>query len=176
MGAVVSPDGVVYVIYTSGSTGRPKGVVLSHANVVRLLSSAQEHFAFDASDVFSLFHSFAFDVSVFEMWGALAHGASVVVVGQEVTRSPEDFLDVLVGSGVTVLSQTPSAFRSLVSAAAEGDVRVGALVVRVVVFAGERLEVAELVPWVRVHPLARVALVNMYGITETTVHTTYHRL
>ncbi|GHJ15511.1 non-ribosomal peptide synthetase [Micromonospora sp. AKA38] len=176
VGSVVSPDGVVYVIYTSGSTGRPKGVVLSHANVVRLLSSAQEHFAFDASDVFSLFHSFAFDVSVFEMWGALAHGASVVVVGQEVTRSPEDFLDVLVGAGVTVLSQTPSAFRSLVSAAAEGDVRVGALGVRVVVFAGERLEVAELGPWVRVHPLARVALVNMYGITETTVHTTYHRL
>ncbi|MFJ4949426.1 amino acid adenylation domain-containing protein, partial [Streptomyces sp. NPDC088760] len=174
--AVSGPDNAVYVIYTSGSTGRPKGVVLSHANVVRLLETAQEHYAFDASDVWSMFHSYAFDVSVFEMWGALAHGGTLVVVPREVTRSPEEFLDLLVEQRVTVLSQTPSAFRSLVSAAAAGDERVDRLSLRSVIFAGEKLEFGELRPWVQRLGLDRPALVNMYGITETTVHTTYYRV
>jgi amino acid adenylation domain-containing protein len=165
-----------YVIYTSGSTGRPKGVVVPHGNVIRLVETAREHFAFDASDVFSLFHSFAFDVSVFEMWGALMFGGRVVVVERDVARSPEDFLDLLVGRGVTVLSQTPSAFRSLVAAAGAGDERVGRLSLRAVVFAGEKLEVPELAPWVERLGLDRPVLVNMYGITETTVHTTFHRV
>ncbi|WP_189532187.1 condensation domain-containing protein, partial [Streptomyces roseolilacinus] len=90
------PDSAIYVIYTSGSTGRPKGVTLTHANVVRLMATAQEHYAFDETDVWSLFHSYAFDVSVFEMWGALLHGGTLVVVPSEVTRSPDEFLDLLV--------------------------------------------------------------------------------
>ncbi|MGZ3145669.1 amino acid adenylation domain-containing protein [Lentzea chajnantorensis] len=168
------PDNLIYTIYTSGSTGKPKGVCLTHSNVVRLMATAQEHYAFDESDVFSLFHSYAFDVSVFEMWGALLHGGTLVVVPREVTRSPEDFLDLLVDTGVTVLSQTPSAFRSIVAFA--DDPRITRLSVRAVVFAGEKLEIGELRPWVERVGLGRVALVNMYGITETTVHTTYHRL
>ncbi|MFE0510760.1 amino acid adenylation domain-containing protein, partial [Streptomyces sp. NPDC058964] len=175
-GVGVSPSNAVYVIYTSGSTGRPKGVCLEHASVVRLLSVCQEHYAFDESDVFSLFHSYAFDVSVFEMWGALMHGGRVVVVPREVAQSPDDFLDLLVRERVTVLSQTPSAFRSLVAAAADGDGRVERLALRAVVFAGEKLEVGDLQPWVSRLGLGRTALVNMYGITETTVHSTYHRL
>ncbi|MFC3891215.1 amino acid adenylation domain-containing protein [Lentzea rhizosphaerae] len=170
------PDNLIYTIYTSGSTGKPKGVCLTHANVVRLMETAQEHYAFDESDVWSMFHSYAFDVSVFEMWGALLHGGTLVVVPREVTRSPEDFLDLLVDNRVTVLSQTPSAFRSIVAAAADGDERIGRLALRAVVFAGEKLEIAELRPWIERVGLGRVALVNMYGITETTVHTTYHRL
>ncbi|MFC4497891.1 AMP-binding protein, partial [Streptomyces ovatisporus] len=149
---------------------------LTHRNVVRLLSTAREDFGFGSSDVWSLFHSFAFDVSVFEMWGALLHGGTLVVVPREVTRSPEDFLDLLVGHGVTVLSQTPSAFRSLVAAAGEGDERVGRLSLRHVVFAGEKLEFAELVPWVERLGLDAPVLVNMYGITETTVHTTFYEV
>ncbi|MBT2491914.1 amino acid adenylation domain-containing protein [Streptomyces sp. ISL-96] len=171
-----SPQNLIYTIYTSGSTGKPKGVALTHANVVRLLSTTQEHYAFDETDVWSLFHSYAFDVSVFEMWGALLHGGRLVVVPFTVTRSPEEFLDLLVEEEVTVLSQTPSAFRALVAAAADGDRRVKQLLVRAVVFAGEKLEVSELKPWTDRLGLARTALVNMYGITETTVHTTYHRL
>nr|WP_229840617.1 non-ribosomal peptide synthetase [Streptomyces roseolilacinus] len=170
------PDNAVYVIYTSGSTGRPKGVTLTHANVVRLMTTAQEHYAFDDADVWSMAHSYAFDVSVFEMWGALLHGGTLVVVPGEVTRSPEEFLDLLVEREVTVLSQTPSAFRSLVAAAAAGDERIGRLSLRAVVLAGERLETGELRPWTERLGLGRVALVNMYGITETTVHTTYHRI
>ncbi|WP_328872036.1 amino acid adenylation domain-containing protein [Streptomyces sp. NBC_00287] len=166
-----SPQNLIYTIYTSGSTGKPKGVALTHANVVRLLEEARQHLAYGESDVWSLFHSYAFDVSVFEMWGALLHGGRLVVVPAEVTRSPEEFLDLLVAQEVTVLSQTPSAFRGLAVAAGERE-----LAVRAVVFAGERLDVHELRPWTERRGLDRVALVNMYGITETTVHTTYHRL
>ncbi|WP_441245336.1 amino acid adenylation domain-containing protein [Kitasatospora sp. McL0602] len=173
---VTTPDNVIYVIYTSGSTGKPKGCVLTHTNVVRLMTTAHEHYGFGESDVFSMFHSYAFDVSVFEMWGALLFGGRVVVVPQAVTRSPEDFLDLLVAEGVTVLSQTPTAFRSLVSAAAEQDPRLDRLALRAVVFAGEKLEVPELRPWVDRMGLAQPELINMYGITETTVHSTFYRI
>ncbi|MFE3853478.1 amino acid adenylation domain-containing protein [Streptomyces griseorubiginosus] len=175
-GVAGGPQNLIYTIYTSGSTGRPKGVALTHENVVRLLARGQEHYAFAETDVWSLFHSYAFDVSVWEMWGALLHGGRLVVVPFAVTRSPEEFLDLLVEQGVTVLNQTPSAFRALVGAARDGDPRIDRLAVRAVVFAGEKLEVADLKPWTDRLGLARTALVNMYGITETTVHTTYRRL
>ncbi|MGW1108617.1 amino acid adenylation domain-containing protein [Streptomyces sp. NPDC002540] len=164
-----SPDNLVYTIYTSGSTGRPKGVALTHRNVVRLMERGHEHYAFTETDVWPLFHSYAFDVSVWEMWGALLHGGRLVVVPHAVTRSPDEFLDLLKREQVTVLNQTPSAFRSLVDTETE-------LPLRAVVFAGEKLEVSELRPWTDRFGLERTALVNMYGITETTVHTTYHRL
>ncbi|MFE0799706.1 amino acid adenylation domain-containing protein, partial [Streptomyces sp. NPDC058834] len=175
-GVAGSPQNLIYTIYTSGSTGRPKGVALTHENVVRLLARGQEHYAFAATDVWPLFHSYAFDVSVWEMWGALLHGGRLVVVPFAVTRSPEEFLDLLVDQGVTVLNQTPSAFRALTGAARDGDPRVDRLALRAVVFAGEKLEVSELGPWAERIGLDRTALVNMYGITETTVHTTYRRL
>ncbi|UUU22854.1 non-ribosomal peptide synthase/polyketide synthase [Streptomyces sp. DSM 40750] len=173
---VSGPDNAIYVIYTSGSTGRPKGVTLTHTNVARLLTAAQEHYAFDDTDVWTMTHSYAFDVSVFEMWGALLNGGTLVVVPGEVTRSPDDLLDLLVEHEVTVLSQTPTAFRSLVTAAADGDRRIKRLMLRAVIFAGEKLEIGELRPWTERLGLGRVALANMYGITETTVHTTYHRI
>ncbi|MFG3701836.1 amino acid adenylation domain-containing protein [Micromonospora sp. NPDC047620] len=169
-------DDPVYVIYTSGSTGRPKGVCVSHANVLRLLDSAQEHYATDETDAVALFHSYAFDVSVWELWGALLHGSRLVVVPREVARVPEDLLDLLVEQEVTLLAQTPTAFRGLVRLAADGDPRLRRLALRAVVLAGERLDFAELTPWVDRLGLARIALVNMYGITETTVYSTYHRI
>ncbi|NUP49114.1 MAG: amino acid adenylation domain-containing protein, partial [Catenulispora sp.] len=170
------PENLAYTIYTSGSTGRPKGVRVTHANVARLITTAQEHYGFSAADVFSMTHSFAFDVSVFEMWAAFSHGARVVLVPGDVARSPEDLLTLLAETGVSVLSQTPSAFSGLVAAAGDGDPRIDRLALRTVVFAGEKLEAGTLPPWTRRLPLDRVALANMYGITETTVHTTYHRL
>ncbi|MFF7354007.1 condensation domain-containing protein, partial [Streptomyces filipinensis] len=145
--ALGGSDHLIYVIYTSGSTGKPKGVSLTHANVLRLFASAQGRYGFGERDVWPLFHSYAFDVSVWEMWGALLHGGRLVVVPAAVTRSPEEFLDVLVASGATVLCQTPSAFRSLSALAGVGDARVGELVLRAVIFAGERLELSELRPW-----------------------------
>ncbi|WP_197361415.1 non-ribosomal peptide synthetase, partial [Streptomyces clavuligerus] len=173
---VSSAENAIYTIYTSGSTGRPKGVVLTHTNVARLLTTAQEHFAFDHTDVWSMAHSYAFDVSVFEMWGALAHGGQLIVVPRAVTRSPEEFADLLTHHRVTVLSQTPTAFSSLTALAAANDPRINQLHLRAVIFAGEKLEISGLRPWVDRKGLTAPVLVNMYGITETTVHTTYHAL
>ncbi|MFI6096986.1 amino acid adenylation domain-containing protein [Lentzea sp. NPDC051213] len=171
-----SPGDLAYVIYTSGSTGRPKGVCVTNGNVLRLFTSSRRHYGFDGNDVWSMFHSYAFDVSVWEMWGALLHGGRLVVVPFDVSRSPDDFIDLLVANRVTILSQTPSAFRSLVTAAGLDDPRLAGLALRAVVFAGEKLELSDLAPWVDRFGCAEPELINMYGITETTVHSTFHRL
>ncbi|MBM0231720.1 amino acid adenylation domain-containing protein [Micromonospora sp. STR1_7] len=159
-----------YVIYTSGSTGRPKGVSVTHSNVVALLQATRERFAFGAGDVWSWFHSYAFDVSVWEMWGAFAHGGTLVTVAYEVSRQPKDFLALLARERVTVMCQTPSAFYPLIQEDADTN---RTLALRTVIFGGEALDFAQLGPWYDRHPEDRVTLVNMYGITETTIHTTY---
>ena len=167
----VQPANAAYVIYTSGSTGRPKGVVVSHGNVVRLMEKTHCWFGFDEQDVWTLFHSYAFDFSVWEQWGALLYGGRLVVVPYWVSRSPRDFLDLLVREEVTVLNQTPSAFQQLMRAEGErGKQEPQSL--RLVIFGGEALDFQALQSWFRRHP-ERPRLVNMYGITETTVHVTY---
>jgi amino acid adenylation domain-containing protein len=174
----VDPGDLAYVIYTSGSTGRPKGVEVSHANVARLFTVIRQSFAFGQDDVWTLFHSIAFDFSVWELWGALAFGGRLVIVPGETARSTEAFYELLRRERVTVLSQTPSAFRQLLwaeeSALARGEEMVSDL--RLVVFGGEALDLASLAPWFERHGEERPLLVNMYGITETTVHTTWRRL
>ncbi|WP_260477996.1 non-ribosomal peptide synthetase [Nonomuraea sp. WAC 01424] len=164
------PGDAAYVIYTSGSTGRPKGVVVTHHNVVRLLSATDAWFGFGPGDVWTLFHSYAFDFSVWELWGALLYGGRLVVVPYETSRSPYDLLDLLERERVTVLNQTPSAFYQLAAADDGRD-----LALRYVIFGGEALEPARTAAWRARRPdLPR--LVNMYGITETTVHVTHHVL
>ncbi|MBP2479709.1 amino acid adenylation domain-containing protein [Crossiella equi] len=164
---VRSPDDPAYVIYTSGSTGRPKGVVVPHRNVVRLFEGTRRWFGFSHEDVWTLFHSYAFDFSVWELWGALLHGGRLVVVPYEISRSPRRFLELLAEDRVTVLNQTPSAFYQLAQVEDVAD-----LALRVVVFGGEALDVTRLREWRQRYPQGP-ALVNMYGITETTVHVTY---
>ncbi|WP_445362255.1 amino acid adenylation domain-containing protein [Microbulbifer sp. ANSA003] len=167
-------DHLAYVIYTSGSTGKPKGALVQHDNVVRLMTTAREHFDFSAADTWSLFHSYAFDFSVWELWGALAFGGSLVVVPYQVSRSPADFYRLLKQHKVSVLNQTPSAFYQLVQedSQQEGD----GLALRYVIFGGEALSFAQLAPWVEKHGDAAPELINMYGITETTVHVTYRKI
>ncbi len=178
--AATGPDNLAYIIYTSGSTGRPKGVGVTHGHVLRLLDATAHWFAFGAEDVWTLFHSYAFDFSVWELWGALTYGARLVVVPYWVSRDPDAFRRLLVEQQVTVLNQTPSAFRQLVHAdqeTADDD-----LALRWVIFGGEALEIQSLAPWFARHGDGGDAgshdrrgprLVNMYGITETTVHVTY---
>ncbi|MEZ0197915.1 amino acid adenylation domain-containing protein, partial [Pseudomonas qingdaonensis] len=170
---LATPDNLAYVIYTSGSTGKPKGTLLPHHNVMRLFAATQHWFDFDASDVWSVFHSYAFDFSVWELFGALLHGAKAVVVPREVARSPEDFHALLVREQVTVLNQTPSAFKQLIPVACANP---SALALRYVVFGGEALDVASLKPWFERFGDQQPQLINMYGITETTVHVTYRPL
>ena len=172
LGLTVDPDSVAYVIYTSGSTGTPKGVVVSHHNVGRLLAVSDSRFGFGDDDVHTLFHSYAFDVSVWELWTALGRGGRLVVVPDDVAKSPRDLVELLARERVTALSQTPSAFYQLMRA--EAEAAPGALpALRVVVFAGEALELSRIRSW---HGPGRPKLVNMYGITETTVHSTYAEL
>ncbi|MCL3995529.1 non-ribosomal peptide synthase/polyketide synthase [Streptomyces lavenduligriseus] len=167
------PESPAYAIYTSGSTGRPKGVVVPHANVVRLFTRTRAWFGFGPDDVWTLFHSYAFDFSVWELWGPLLHGGRLVIVPEDTARSPEDFLRLLADERVTVLNQTPSAFYPLIRADAELPEVSRRLALRTVVFGGEALDVARLADWYARHPDTAPRLVNMYGITETTVHVTY---
>jgi amino acid adenylation domain-containing protein len=164
---------LAYVIYTSGSTGNPKGVLIEHANQVRLFAATEAWFRFDARDVWTLFHSYAFDFSVWEIWGALLYGGRLLVVPKSITRAPEDFYRLICQQRVTILNQTPSAFRQLIAAQRNSQESHG---LRQVIFGGEALEVASLKPWYQQNSEQQTQLVNMYGITETTVHVTYRPL
>ncbi|WP_405750959.1 non-ribosomal peptide synthase/polyketide synthase [Streptomyces sp. NBC_01411] len=175
-GVAVDPGQAAYVIHTSGSTGNPKGVVVPHRNVVRLFDTTRDLFDFSAKDVWTLFHSYAFDFSVWELWGPLLHGGRLVVVDHDTSRSPGRFLELLARERVTVLNQTPSAFYQLMQADAEAPETGCRLALRTVVFGGEALEHARLASWYDRHPEDAPRLVNMYGITETTVHVTYTAL
>ncbi|MDJ0732653.1 MAG: amino acid adenylation domain-containing protein [Nostocaceae cyanobacterium] len=195
----IRPDQAAYIIYTSGSTGKPKGCVIPHRNVTRLFQSTEPWFGFTHEDVWTLFHSFAFDFSVWEIWGALLYGGKVVVVPYLESRSPEAFWTLLQNEGVTILNQTPSAFRQLIrveGGIGNGEQEIGnsqsppsspsplsppsppsspssQLRLRAVIFGGEALELQSLRPWIEKYGDKSPRLINMYGITETTVHVTY---
>jgi nonribosomal peptide synthetase DhbF len=172
----LSPSNPAYVIYTSGSTGTPKGVVIPHQNVVRLFSATEPWFHFNSEDVWTMFHSYAFDFSVWEIWGPLLSGGRLVIVPYSVSRSPVEFLQLLGREKVTVLNQTPSAFYQLMQADRENPVLGQGLSLRFVIFGGEALELSRLEDWYSRHPENAPTLVNMYGITETTVHVSYLEL
>ncbi|MCO1334903.1 amino acid adenylation domain-containing protein [Microbulbifer sp. OS29] len=165
----LKPESLAYVIYTSGSTGLPKGVLVEHGNVVRLFNSTNEQFQFCPDDVWTMCHSFAFDFSVWEIWGALNYGGRLVIVSQETSRSYDDLYRLLIEEQVTVLNQTPGSFYQL---AHIDEAQRSRLCLRFVIFGGEALNLAALKPWVSHRGDASPQLVNMYGITETTVHVT----
>ncbi|MCP4405726.1 MAG: amino acid adenylation domain-containing protein, partial [bacterium] len=171
----ITPDNLAYVMYTSGSTGKPKGSLIAHANVTRLFASTQEWFEFTAEDVWTLFHSYTFDFSVWEIWGALISGGKLVIVPYWVSRTPQAFYELLDCEKVTVLSQTPSAFRQLIQTE-QALTAPHTLYLRYVIFGGEVLEFHSLKPWFDTHGDEKPQLINMYGITETTVHVTYRPL
>jgi amino acid adenylation domain-containing protein/non-ribosomal peptide synthase protein (TIGR01720 family) len=175
LNAGVIPDNAAYVIYTSGSTGKPKGVVVSHYQISRLLQATEHWYGFNRDDVWTMFHSYAFDFSVWELWGALGYGGRLIVVSYIVSRSPDIFYELLAEHGVTVLNQTPSAFRQLIEAERINR-SAGESSLRWVIFGGEALDSRSLNEWVAGHGETRPRLVNMYGITETTVHSTHRAI
>ncbi|WP_434756702.1 amino acid adenylation domain-containing protein [Paenibacillus amylolyticus] len=172
LGVTVCPTGLAYVIYTSGTTGKPKGTCIEHKNVVRLLFNSQNRFDFKPSDTWTLFHSFCFDFSVWEMYGALLYGGKLVIVPQMTARSPQQFLQLLRNEQVTILNQTPTYFYHLLQEelTSHGE----SLNLRKVIFGGEALNPTLLKNWRGKYPF--IQLINMYGITETTVHVTYKEI
>lgn len=169
------PENLAYVIYTSGSTGTPKGVMISHAHVVRLFLATRHWFDWSERDIWTLFHSYAFDFSVWELWGALSHGGQLVVVPYWVSRTPTLFATLLKERAVTILNQTPSAFTQLLRMDEQTLAR-DELSLRAVIFGGEALHPHLLARWADTPETRPFSFVNMYGITETTVHATYRRL
>ena len=170
---LAAPHSPAYMIYTSGTTGKPKGVPVTHSNVMSLFDGCDKRFTFSECDIWTLFHSYAFDFSVWEIWGALLHGAQLVVVPYWVSRDTEAFHGLLQEKSVTVLSQTPSAFALLNAVDEKSDRRVSSL--RYVVFGGEALERYNVASWSERNPQSP-DFINMYGITETTVHVSFHQV
>ncbi|MFC9997509.1 amino acid adenylation domain-containing protein [Nocardia sp. NPDC127526] len=171
--AAPGADNLAYVLYTSGSTGRPKGVGVTHRNVVAMLAATRAVVDTGPDDVWTMFHSHAFDFSVWEMWGAIASGGALVVVDAEVTRSPEDLAEVLTREGVTVLSQTPAAFYALLDSGLLDAGRNALPALRHLVLGGEALDLRRARSWYDSDPAAGVRISNLYGITEATVHATH---
>ncbi|MDH6136264.1 amino acid adenylation domain-containing protein [Kitasatospora sp. MAA4] len=171
-GVAVRPGDVAYTIFTSGSTGRPKGVAVAHEHVSRLMAAGAEHFAFGPEEVWTLFHSYAFDWTVWEMWGALHHGGRLVVVPYVTSRSPAEFAELLEEEGVTNLCLTPSALRQLEPALRQRPRALPSL--KWIMLGGEALDPDVVQRWFALDPLPPARLCNLYGITETTVHVTTH--
>lgn len=169
---ITSSSELAYIIYTSGSTGKPKGVLIEHSHVIRLLLPDNPLFHFSEKDVWTVFHSFSFDFSVWEMFGALLYGGSCVIVHTEVAQDPTLFLELVMREQVTVVNQTPGAFQNMLTT--NPYVHRDHLFIRYVIFGGEELKPYLLLEWKRNFP--QVKLVNMYGITEATVHVTYKEI
>ncbi|QTA91520.1 non-ribosomal peptide synthetase [Desulfonema magnum] len=171
--SISAPDNPAYVIYTSGSTGQPKGCVITHRNVVRLMKNDRFHFEFGPDDVWVVAHSFCFDFSVWEMYGALLYGGKVIVATHEDVQDPQLFLQLIRKHRVSLLNQTPAAFYNLIEAEADEAQHDLDDHLRYVIFGGDKLNPIYLQSWAERYPLETIRLVNMYGITETTVHVTY---
>ena len=169
-----APDDIAYLIYTSGTTGVPKGVAVTHRNITELLGSLDASLEL-AGQVWTQWHSLAFDFSVWEIWGALLGGGRLIVVPEAVVRSPDDFHALLVTEEVKILSQTPSAFYALQTADALQPELGQQLKLQTVVFGGEALEPQRLATWRHNHP-GPPRLINMYGTTETTVHASFREI
>ncbi|MER7585351.1 amino acid adenylation domain-containing protein [Kitasatospora sp. NPDC097691] len=165
-----------YVIYTSGSTGRPKGVEVRARSVVAMVESVRARYDFTDRDVWTLFHSYCFDFSVWEMWGALATGACLVVVPAATAQSPRACAELLVREGVTVMSVVPTVFRYLVAALRAAPVRgvpvravpARGVALRRIIFGGEAVVPSDIRAY-RELLGDGCEFVNTYGITETTV-------
>ena len=170
--ARATPNDLAYIIYTSGTTGQPKGVMIDHQNVVRLIVNDRNLFSFSDRDIWTMFHASNFDFSVWEIFGALLTGGKLIVVSRENCVDTFAFWRLVKRERVTILNQTPSAFYNLIEVSLADSEKRSSL--RYVIFGGESLKPQRLKEWHAGY--SDVTLINMYGITETTVHVTYKEI
>lgn len=166
---VISGEDIAYIIYTSGSTGKPKGCQIKHRNLQHLFLQQERWLSFSAIDKWIMAHSAAFDFSVWEMYGALVNGGSLYIPDRSQVRDAGLFCQLLEDKGITILNQTPSSFYGLIDIIKIRDLRM-------VIFGGDVLDFTKLRKWLDIPGHEKVALFNLYGITETTVHVTWHRV
>lgn len=173
---ITTSNNLAYIIYTSGTTGVPKGVMQLHTNVVRLFSATAKWLQFTAMDVWTLFHSYVFDFSVWEIWGALINGGKLVIPTYSQIRDFEEFYNLCKNEAVSVLNQTPQVFYQFIQIAINKLKKDQLNNLRYIIFGGDKLNLQQLKPWVDVYGCSKPKLINMYGITETTVHVTYKEI
>ncbi|ETR65314.1 MAG: hypothetical protein OMM_14451, partial [Candidatus Magnetoglobus multicellularis str. Araruama] len=172
----ITSDHPAYIIHTSGSTGKAKGCLLTHRNVVRLIKNEQHDFDFHEQDVWIMAHSLCFDFSVWEIWGALLYGAKLIIPERTDTQDPALLLQLVKKHHVSILNQTPDAFYQFMEAEMQTDCHDLTNHLRYIIFGGAKLNPGRLKKWVHFYPLQKIKLINMYGITETTVHVTFYKL
>lgn len=169
-------DQLAYIIYTSGTTGLPKGVLQPHVNVLRLFSATDDWYQFNEKDIWTLFHSYVFDFSVWEIWGALLYGGKLIIPSIEQIKDLSLFYNLCHKEKVTVLNQTPAAFYQFMDIAIKNFPHNKLTYLKYVIFGGEALNFGSLRPWLNTYGYEHPELINMYGITETTVHVTYKKI
>lgn len=164
----VQPRDLAYVLFNIAPSGRPRGVTISHENIIHLFEATRGIFKFCEDDVWTGFHSCNVDFSVWEMWGALLYGGTLVGISYEVSRSPEAFYAILLSCRVTVLNHTPSAFRHLMMVEESPDAESWRLKLRLVFLGGEALDMRMLKPWFERHGDISPEVYNLYGLTAAT--------
>jgi amino acid adenylation domain-containing protein len=172
----IHPDDTLYIIYTSGSTGRPKGCKISHRNVVRLMKNEKHDFAFSNTDVWIMAHAYYFDFSVWEMYGAFLYGGKLVIPFADEVKDVNKLHALVCKHGVSVLNQTPLAFNFFMEEEFNKNIHELNKHLRYVIFGGDKLDPSKLKKWTEFYPLNQIKMINMYGITETTVHVTYYEI
>jgi amino acid adenylation domain-containing protein len=170
------PNDIAYIIYTSGSTGLPKGCRVSHRNVVRLLINDRNYFSFSPSDTWIMAHNYSFDFSVWEIYGALLYGGKLIIPERREVKDTRKFLSIIKQHRVSILNQTPLAFNYLMAEVIDSDDRSIDSHLKMVIFGGDAVDPTLFKTWISLFSLDKIKLINMYGITETTVHVTYYEI